>query len=89
MITAARVEEIRAALTAAQDAWPQVAKRLPEFGRLSKGIPSGARVHRPYVYLDVEHEDHDSPVYLVQYETGVWFTLGTYTRELETHSGQV
>lgn len=83
MITAARVAEVCSALRAAGAGWPDVARKLPEFQKLSRGIPSGPGLHRPWVLLEGPHENHESPVRLVRHENGVWFDKGTYLHEIE------
>lgn len=82
-ITAARVAEVCAALQAAGDGWPGVARALPEFERLHKGRPAGPGMVRPWVLLDGEHERYDAPVRLLRHENGRWFIKGTYMREVE------
>jgi hypothetical protein len=81
----ARVTEILAALEAAGDGWPAVARRLPEFARLHRGRPLGPGVVRPWVVLSCPHEGWpiDLPVRLILHETGVWFVKGTTINEIE------
>lgn len=83
MITAGRVEEICSALRVAGAGWVDIARRLPEYRKHSLGIPSGIGLHRPWVLLDGEHEEHDAPVRLVRHENGVWFDKGTYLVDVE------
>lgn len=85
MITAARLTEILDELVTAGDDWPTRARKLPEFGKLSTGKPTGPGLHRPWVLLNGEHEHFDNvPVRLVMYEDGTWFLKGTVTiRQLE------
>lgn len=84
VVSAARVDEILAALTAAKAGWPNVARKLPEFARLSYGKPMGTGIHRPWVLLEGQHEEFDLvPIRLVRFETGVWFMKGEYARDIE------
>lgn len=83
MITAERVREICSALRVAGAGWPDIARRLPEFGRLSLGRPVGPGLVRPWVLLNEEHEEHDAPVRLVRHENGVWFPKGAYLVDVE------
>lgn len=76
MITAARAAEIRSVLAVAGAGWATVARRLPEFERLSHGRPSGPGLHRPWVLLNDDIEDWDAPPRLVRFDTGHWFLKG-------------
>lgn len=77
-----RVVEIIGQLQAAGAGWADVARRLPEFRKLSHGRPAGRGLHRPWLLLD-EIDDYDAPPRLVRYENGVWFLKGTLTRDIE------
>ena len=83
MITAGRVDEICSALTSAGAGWADIARRLPEYGKHSLGVPAGPGHHRPWVLLAETHEEHDAPVRLVRYENGVWFPKGAYLVDVE------
>lgn len=85
MINKARMAEILAALEEAGDGWPAVARRLPEYARLHRGRPAGPGVVRPWVLLSGHHEGWpvDLPVRCIRHETGVWFTKGTTTNDIE------
>lgn len=82
MISAGRVDEVCSQLQAAGAGWATVARKLPEFERLSLGVPSGPGLVRPWVLLTGPHEDHDAPVRLLRHENGRWFPKGTYMREI-------
>lgn len=83
MITRARVGEIIGQLEAAGAGWADVARRLPEFQKLNRGVPSGPGLVRPWVFLADEIEDYEAPPRLVRHENGVWFLKGTPYRDIE------
>lgn len=78
MITNDRLIEIEQALEAAGEDWPAVAKTLPEFARLHRGIPAGPGLVRPWVLLKGPQEWIGTliPVRLVQFGDGAWLLKG-------------
>lgn len=85
MTSEERLTEIIGQLQAAGAGWADIARRLPEFRKLSHGRPAGRGVHRPWILLD-EIDDYEAPPRLVRYENGVWFLKGTRTADIERTS---
>ena len=82
MTTSDRVAEIIGQLEAAGAGWADIARKLPEFRRLSLGVPAGPGLHRPWLLLD-EVDDYDAPPRLVRYENGTWFLKGARLIDIE------
>lgn len=83
IISAGRFDAIIDELNAAGDDWPRVARRLPEYLRLSQGVPSGPGLVRPWVLLHGEHEYLEMPPRVIRYENGCWFHKGQYKADVE------
>lgn len=70
-ITNGRLVELETALDEAGEDWPAVARRFPEFVKLSRGRATPPGLHRPWVLLNGEQEYYRLvPVRLVRFEDG-------------------
>lgn len=77
MITDERLAAVLAALDAAGDDWPGLAKGLPERTKVREGRWQGQAWVRPAVFLAAEHPFFPgSPVVLLRDEQGAWWHKG-------------